>query len=101
LLERAEAEDFIEDFLSNAVALRGAERNSLLADNLLNEGEELLLAGASFLRLVEFFEVEAVDELGVDGRLEFLLFFFAQGAGARGGVAEAGTVGARVVRIRT
>ena len=48
-LERAEAEDFVEHFLGEAVALGGAERDALLADQLLDDAEELLLCGACLL----------------------------------------------------
>ena len=101
LLERAQAEDFIEDFLGDAVALGRAEGDALLTDNLLNESEELLLAGAGLLGFAQFFQVETIDQFGVDGRFEFLLFLFAQGTGAGSRVAEAGASGAEVVRIGT
>ena len=101
LLEGAEAKDFVEDFLGDAVALHGAERNALFGDDLLNEGEELELAGAGFLGLAELLEVEAVDEFGMDSGLEFLLFLLAQGTGIGRGGAQSGTVGAEVVAVGT
>ena len=91
-LERAQAEDLVEDFLGDAVALHGTERNALFGDDLLNEGKKLELAGAGFLSLAEFLEVETIDKLRVDSGLEFLLFLFAQGAGIGRGGAQAGTV---------
>ena len=101
LFEGAEAEDFVEDFLGDAVALHGTERNALFGDDLLNEGKKLELAGAGFLSLAEFLEVETIDKLRVDSGLEFLLFLFAQGAGIGRGGAQAGTCGAKIVAFRT
>ena len=79
----------------------GAERNALLGDDLLNDGEELVLAGAGFLRLAQLLEVEAVDQLVVDSGLEFLLFLLAQGTGIGRAGAQSGTVGAQVVAVGT
>ena len=101
LFERAEAEDLVEDFLGDAVALHGAERDALFGDDLLNEGEKLELAGAGFLGLAELLEVETIDEFGVDSRLEFLLFLFAQGAGIGRGGAQPRTGGAKIAAVGT
>jgi hypothetical protein len=71
-LQGTEAEDLIDHLLGKPVALRAAERDSLLVDDLLDGEEELLLA-AALLHLSQLVEIDALDEFLVDGGLDVLL----------------------------
>ena len=70
-LERAEAEDLIQDFLGDLVAVLCAEWNVLLTDKLV-DGREEALATAVYVRLdgCEPCEIDAAQQFAMDGRLE-------------------------------
>jgi hypothetical protein len=74
--------------VGHAVAFRGTERNALFGDDLLNDGKELLLAGAGFLGFAQLFQIQAVDQFLVNGGLQLLLFLFAKRPCIRGAAAQ-------------
>ena len=63
-LERTEAEDFVENFARQALALGEAERNDFAVDRVANEDENFFAGGVAG-GAAEFFQVEAVEDLAM------------------------------------
>ncbi len=71
-LQRPQPKHFVQHFIGNALALHGAERDSLLVDQLENDPQELL-AGACVLHKKQLFEIDFVNQVPMDRRLHLLL----------------------------
>jgi hypothetical protein len=63
-LERTKAEDFVEDFAGQALALGKAERNDLAVDGVADEDENFF-AGAVAGGAAQLFEIETIEDLAV------------------------------------
>ena len=70
--ERAEAEQLIKNFLTYAITVCGAERCTLLGNQLLDDGHELALAASIVLHDAKLLEVDALDELVMYGGFELM-----------------------------
>ena len=74
-LQRTEPEDFIQNFLRQAVSFPTRQRNILFPDQLMNHAQKLLLRRRILVHLGDLFEIHALDEFLVDGSLNGLLHF--------------------------
>ncbi len=77
-LERAEAEDLVEDFAGEALALGEAEGNRLAVHRIANEDENFFAGGVAG-GAAEFFEVEAIEDLAVQVGFYLLVFAALEG----------------------
>src|SRR5208282_1222766 len=71
-LERAQAKDFVEDLARQLLALGETERNRLAVHGTANQDENFLarrISGGP----AEFFQVEAIEDLAVQVRLDLLV----------------------------
>src|ERR1017187_7837787 len=71
--QRPQPEDLVQHLLRKAVPLRSAQRNALLIDDLLDYDEELMLERLRLLQVSQFVQVDPLDQLSVNGRLDVLL----------------------------
>ncbi len=62
------------------VPLAGAQRYALLADDLLDHQEELLLRGQGLLHPRQLVQIDPLDQFLMDGRLDLLLYAVAHRA---------------------
>ena len=77
-LERAQAEDFVEDFARQALALGKAERNGFAVDRVADQDEDFFarrIAGGA----AEFFQVEAVEDFAVQVGFDLLVLAALEG----------------------
>ena len=72
-LQRTKAEDLIQHLLRQPVAFRCGERNILLADQLLNSGQQLLLRSGVLVHQRDLFQIQPLDQSLVYRGLDFLL----------------------------
>ena len=71
LFERAQAEDFVEDFVRDAVAFRYCHRCAFVLDQAFDDVGDLA-ADAFFVQAFELFLGERAEELGVDLGFDFI-----------------------------
>ena len=77
-LERAEAEDFVENFARQALAFGEAERNGFAVDGVADQDENFF-AGRVAVGASEFFEVQAVQDLAMKIGLYLLIIATLEG----------------------
>ena len=70
--ERAEAEDFVEDFARQLLAFGETERDRLAVHRTADQDENFFARRISG-RAAEFFQVEAIEDLAVQVRLDLLV----------------------------
>ena len=71
--ERTEAEDFVQDFARQALALGEAERNGFAVDRVADQDQDFFarrIAGGPS----EFFQVETIEDLAVQVGFDLLVF---------------------------
>src|ERR1700675_4962798 len=71
-LERAQAEDFVENLARQLLALGETERNRLAVHRIANQDEHFFARRISG-RAAQFFQVEAIEDLAVQVRLDLLI----------------------------
>ena len=77
-LERAEAENFVEDFARQPLALGKAERNDLAVDRIPDEDKNFFTRCISSAA-AQFFQIKTVENLAMQVRLYLLVFAALEG----------------------